>query len=201
VVALIEAMPGRDIVVIIDGKVAWSTVVPLLGGVASAKHPRVTLVFAAGQAGAASPPPKSSIDAQLDALARPDPAKPTPALAAAGGDDALEATLFADCPEVTQNLMPAVAKLSPGEFDVAVALGLPREIESCSCRVELPAVQRLMWSWWGRDRGPALASVKVEIATVAKDGTEVTAKPDAPWSEVSELVLAAAEQGKPISPR
>jgi len=187
----LAARPGPDLVLVIDGKVAWSSVVPLLRGAAAAKHDRVTFVFAAGAPGAASTPPKSSIDAELSAAAG----------SGADPDGAVTAKVFANCITVTEKLFPAIDKLTPGEFDVAVAVGMPEEIDACGCKVELPAVQRLMWAWWGRDRGPALAAIKVQIAAVAKDGTEVTTAPTAPWSEAFQLVAAAAERGKPIAPR
>ena len=200
VTGLLAARPGPDIVLVIDGKVAWSTVAPLLRAVAAAKHSRVTLVFAAGQSGAASRPPPSSIDAEASTRwPTPNPAKPAPDLAATAPDGNIASKVFADCAAVPQKLFPELGKLDPGEFDVAVVTGMPAEIEACGCRVEMAAVQRLMWAWWGRDSGPALAAVKIEIAADAKAGTAITAKPDAPWSEASQLLVAAAEQGKPIS--
>jgi hypothetical protein len=75
---------------------------------------------------------------------------------------------------------------------------MPEEIGLCGCRVDLPSVQRLMWSWWGRDRGPALAGIRIELVGSAKEGTEVTMKPETPWSEAAGLVIAAAEQRKPV---
>jgi hypothetical protein len=200
-VPLVEPRPGTDVVFVIDAKVPWSTVAALLAAAPVAKHPRVTLVFAAGSTPAASPPPKSAIDAELDALAHPDPAKPAPSLGGGasgpGGDLAMK--VFADCAAVTQKLFPAIDKVGPSEFDVAVAVGMPEEIQLCGCRVDLPSVRRLMWAWWGRDQGPALAGTRVEVAAVAKDGTLVTTKPETPWSEAAPLVAAAAEQGKPIT--
>lgn len=202
VAAAITPKQGAEVVYVIDGKVPWAQVAALLAAAPVGKHGRVQLVFAAGGQPAASPPPKSSIDAELDALAHPDPAKPAAPLAA-GADPArdIATKVFADCAAVTQKLFPAIDKLGPGEFDVAVAVGMPEEIQNCGCRVDLDAVQRLMWAWWGRDHGPALAAMKVEIAATAKDGTPVTAKPDAAWSEAADLVVAAAEQGKPIAPK
>lgn len=202
VAAAITAKQGAEVVYVIDSKVPWAQVAALLSAAQVGKHARVQLVFAAGGTPAADPPPKSAVDAELDALAHPDPAKPAATLTA--GTDATHAIatkVFADCAAVTQKLFPAIDKLGPGEFDVAVAVGMPEEIQNCGCRVDFPSVQRLMWAWWGRDLGPALAATKVEIAATPKDGTPVTAKPDAPWSEAADLVLAAAEQGKPIAPK
>jgi hypothetical protein len=187
---LIEPTPGAEIILVIDGKAPWSTVATVMNAAAAAKHPRIGLVFAAGAPAAADPPPKSSIDAELDARAKAPPAP----------DPGIGAKVFEHCAAVTQKLFPAIDKLGPSEFDVAVAVGMPEEIKMCGCRVDLAAVQRLMWAWWGRDRGPALAAIRVEIAAVAKDGTDLTMKPDAPWSEASQLVIAAAEQRKPITP-
>jgi len=202
VAAAITPTQGAEVVYVIDAKVPWAQVAALLAAAPAGKHGRVQLVFAAGGQPAASPPPKSSIDAELDALAHPDPAKPAPSLAA-GADPArdIATKVFADCAAVTQKLFPAIDKLQPGEFDVAVAVGMPEEIQNCGCRVDLDAVQRLMWAWWGRDQGPALTGLTIEIAATAKDGTPVTTKPDAPWSEAADLVIAAAEQGKPIAPK
>jgi hypothetical protein len=194
----LASTPGPDVVVLVDAKVPWSVVVDVANGALAADHGRVTFAFTAGSPGAASKPPPSSIDAEIDALL----AKQATAADLATPIDensGLSAKIFADCAAVTQKLFPAIDKLSPAEFDVAVAVGMPDEIEICGCRVELPAVQRLMWAWWGRDMGPALASVKVQLTAPKPGATEITMPADAPWSEASTLIVAAAPQGKPVA--
>jgi hypothetical protein len=186
--AKIEPAAGNDVILAVDGKTPWAKVAEMMNAAAAAKHPRITLVFAPGAPAAASNPPRSEVDAELDAIAK-----------SGGSDKDLTAKLFKDCAAVTQKLFPALEKVAnPAEYDIAVAVGMPEEIGLCGCRVDLPSVQRLMWSWWGRDRGPALAAIRVELVGSAKEGTEVTAKPDMPWSEAAGLVIAAAEQRKPL---
>jgi hypothetical protein len=186
--AAIEPKPGTDVVLVIDGKVPWSSVSALMAATAAAKHPRITLVFAPGSPAVASEPPRSAVDAELAAIAT-----------SGGKDTELTAKIFKDCAAVTQKLLPALEKIeNPSEWEVAAAVGMPEEIGLCGCRVDLPSVQRLMWSWWRRDRGPALAAIRIELVGSAKEGLEVTAAPETPWSEAAGLVITAAEQRKPL---
>jgi hypothetical protein len=194
----LASTPGPDVVVLVDGKVPWSVVVDVVNGALAGDHGRVTFAFTAGAPGAASKPLPSSIDAELDAL-RTKQATAADLATPVDEKSGLSAKVFADCAAVTQKLFPAIDKLSPAEFDVAVAVGMPDEIEICGCRVELAAVQRLMWAWWGRDAGPALASVKVQVSAPKPGVTEITLPADAPWISASELIIAAAPQGKPVT--
>jgi hypothetical protein len=190
--------PGPDVVLVIDRKVTWDTAASVIAAAADAKHSRITFAFAAGQAPAASKPPPSAIDSEIDAITKKD-ATAADLAAPIDPDGGVVGKVFADCAAVTQKLFPAIDKLTPAEFDVAVAVGMPQEIEACGCRVELASVQRLMWAWWGRDMGPALASVKLEISPPGKGITEITTAKDALWQEASQLFAAAAPLGKPVA--
>ena len=196
----VEGGTGGTVLLVIGETAPWSAVAAALTGAAKAKRRRVGIAFAAGAPGKAEPPPKSSIDAELDALAKPgDPTKVAAKLADPPADGGVAGKVFRDCPEPAA--MPDLSKLDPDQRDVAIVDLLPRRILACGCKVEFAAVQRLMWSWWDRDAGDAVAVIPVDLATSPKDGTKVTAKPTAPWSEAGKLVIAAAEQGKPIAPQ
>jgi hypothetical protein len=73
---------------------------------------------------------------------------------------------------------------------------LPTSIEACGCKIEIPAVQRMMWTLYGRDRDVPIVATTVEVAAV---GEKITATATAPWSETYARVIAAAKLGKPIA--
>ncbi|HEU0031221.1 MAG TPA: hypothetical protein VFQ53_11350 [Kofleriaceae bacterium] len=185
--------PAGDVALVIDAKTRWAGIAPLVQAV-SDSHQTVTLVFEAGAPSHASKPPPSSIDAELDKLAAPrDPAAPAPDLSAP--KDPITVRVFDNCPDVGL-LSSKLADKPAAERDRGLVEGLPKAILACGCKVELPAVQRLMWAWWGRDGGPPLTGVTVAIA---KTGTKVRAKPTATWLDAHKAILDAAKAGKPIA--
>ena len=93
----------------------------------------------------------------------------------------------------------SVPKLSDAnnnkDWSAIIDDGLPKAIAACGCKVEMASVRRLMWTWWGRDLG-AYTAVS---AVIAKDGTKVTAKPDATWADVYPKLVDAAKQNKSLT--
>ena len=91
---------GPEVLYLVDEKVPWSTVAPLVSAAAAADHPHVTFVFAAP--GRSSRPPASSIDADVEALDNrtvPQPSAPwLPDLSP--NERALTARVFKNCPLV-----------------------------------------------------------------------------------------------------
>ena len=194
-----KASTGGDpgVVFLIDQTTPWSTVAALVNAAPAAKRERATFVFVAGTASTVEPPGPSAIDAALADLMKPiDPAmKQKPLLRP--DDGGLPATVFKDCPTVTE-LLPTLAELNQSTRDATIADALPKAIEACGCKVELASVRRLMWAWWGRDQGAPLVGITVEIAKTAKDGSKVSAKPKAPWSDAYKAIADAADAGKPL---
>ena len=74
---------------------------------------------------------------------------------------------------------------------------LPRAIEACACRVELPALRRWLWSLWQRDQ-PEMPMTTVALA-IAAGGVPLTMAPSTPWSVAHVAVVAAARDGRPVS--
>lgn len=194
-VTAVKGDPG--VVFVVDEKTPWSAVVALANAAPQAERARVSFVFAAAAGSEVEPPPPSSLDAHFAAAAEPA----DPGSAAAKLADPVktvdEAKLYAECPAVTE-LWPKLDALTPDIFDVAIADELPKAIELCDCKVEIPAVQRVLWAMWGRDTGAALVAVNAEMAKDAKGATKVTQKPATPWGEAYTVVIDAAQAGKPL---
>jgi hypothetical protein len=187
-----------EVLLVVDASVPWSSVAAAATAT-GATH--VTFVLAAGAPGKTSPPPPSSIDKELDEMAKPpDSTQKAPKLIDPRDPNfhSIPDRIFKDCSTI-KGLFDAIGKADTASGkDELIVKGFPKAIAACNCKVEIPAVQRLLWSWFRRDSSPAVAGIKVELAA---NGTPVTAKPTAPWSEASNSVIAAAKAGKPLSLR
>src|SRR5262249_40443802 len=152
---------GNGVVFIIDGTVPWSSVVTAAAIAVAAGRTHASFVFQAGKP-TAPPPPPSAIDAELDALAHPDPGKPAAKLGDANVRGIPE-KVFKDCPlgDVSKELAAADG---PAKGQV-IAAGFPKAIKACGCKVEIASVQRLVWAWYSLDRQPELLGVPVMLAT------------------------------------
>jgi|GEM_PF-3726178 len=194
-----------DTLIIIDGAVRWTDVTTVVTAVAASGHAHVTFVFAAGTPGKTSPPPPSAVDKELAELAKPvDPSKKAAKLYDPRDPQrppTVPDKIFKDCPVTDLFTKIGVAQTSV-EKERLIVEGFPKAIAACGCKVEIASVQRLLWSWYGHDRGLPLVGIAADIAS-AKDKvtavTAVTAKSTTPWSEAGKNVAAAAKAGKPLA--
>jgi hypothetical protein len=190
---LIERLPPatNDFLYLIDGKVPWSAVAPLVDA-AEAVNPKanVWFVFATDQAGAASAPEASAIDSDLATI------RSGKAIHLANGPSGgVPGKVFKDCPQVTNDLFPKLSDANKQQQSALIVTELPKAIAACGCKVEMASVERLMWSWWGRDLGTYTAVSSL----LARDGTKVTAKPGATWADGYTQVVEAAKQNKSLT--
>ena len=195
----LAANKATDAVFVVDAAVPWSTVATAVTAAATANHTHVTFVFAASSPGKTTPPPPSAVDKELDELAKPvDPSKKAPKLwdpKDPNRPPTIAEKVFKDCP-----MNDVFAKFGTAETraekDRLIVDALPKAIAACGCKVDIASVQRLMWAWYGRDGNQPMLGLGVDLAP---KGTAVTAKPNAPWSEASAAVVAAAKAGKPVA--
>jgi hypothetical protein len=177
--ALADARAATPLYVI-DVRTPWRAVKAATDAALAAGIPAVVFVFRAEGRSLAAPEP-SSIDRPLDE-------------AAAGGplDGSIPAGVFSRCREASE-LLSGMVTLGADERFAKVAAELPGAIARCGCDVEVPAVKRLMWAWWGRDApGAPYTGVTVKLA---RGGAAVTAPPETPWADAHRALVAAAASG------
>jgi hypothetical protein len=196
--ALAAVPKGPDTLFLVDAAAPWSAVSAVATAAVGADRGHVTFVFAGNGPNKPAPPPPSPIDKELDDLAKPaDPANKAAKLADPK-DPSLRSIpdkVFKDCP--VKDLFTQIGNAATAEDKgKLVSEGVANAVADCACKVDVPSVQRLMWSWYGRDRVTPVLGMTVDFAKTG--GTPVTAKLAAPWSETAQVVLAAAKQGKPL---
>jgi hypothetical protein len=197
--ALAAVPKGPDTLLLVDAAAPWSAVSAVANAAVAADRAHITFLFAGNPPSKPAAPPPSPIDKELDELAKPaDPAKKAPKLADPKDPSfrSIPDKVFKDCP--VKDLFTQIGSAATAEDkDKLVSEGIAKAVADCACKVDVPSVQRLMWSWYGRDSGTSVVSATVDFAKTG--GTPVTAKAPIPWSETSKVVLAAAKQGKPLT--
>ena len=167
---------------VVDGRITWGSLAPLIGAAASLDIRHLAFAFVAGTPHAHAPG-ASSIDAELALNDR---------------DHKLADRVFEHCPGAAQVIGGIVrGTIASDDKTKTLAERVPAAVAACGCSVEITAVERLQWRLAGRDqgRGP-FTWVAVELAP---KGDKVDAAPTAPWSSAHALVVAAARRGRPIA--
>jgi hypothetical protein len=177
----------RDLALMIEQDAPWSWTAKVLDAAANSGHANVTLVFVAGAPGRTAAPAPSSIDAKVAELGKQ---KGVAGLAAPEGSTLADGA-FKTCP------MPSLAV---SDRDAALPEAIANAVTDCGCKVEIPAIQRLLWATFGRDGAP-LVTMQIALSNDPKTATKIAEKADAPWSATHVSILAAAKQGKPITVR
>jgi hypothetical protein len=193
--AIATVRDATGVVVLVEGTTPWSSVVAIANAVPKTTRAQVSFVFESSAPSAVETPPVSSIDADLAEIRRRVRSDNPDGTTAMPLDPS--ARVFKDCPGGLE-ILPKVADVSPIERDATLVDLLLAALAACDCRVEMPAVQRLMWAWWGRENGAQLVGVTIAMASTAKDGTVVKAAPTTPWSEAHKAVVDAAKAAKPL---
>jgi hypothetical protein len=174
----------RGVILFADGRVPWPAVVWVSEATLRAHVDELRLAFRATGAAKATAPPPTSIDVELVPMYETDKVP-------AGWDpDGVFDRVFARC--------SGVKRWPPPEEDSAarrIVDELPLRLVDCHCDVDMNAVRRLAWHWWGRDF-PSAPQIEVSLRLSAT-GTELSAPRTADWGSVAQRVAAAGRQGIP----
>jgi biopolymer transport protein ExbD len=185
---------------LVDGGVAWADVAAVVSAAARAEVRTVGFAFET-RAMRASPPPPSSIDAELARLdaewaAQVADGKHAP-LGRHPPRPSLADKVYARCPGAQRMANGLLSETIASDDKIqALVERVPDEIAACGCKVELAALKQLFWRLWDRHRsaGP-LAWIEVEVAP---DGVPVAATATEPWSRASARIVEAARARSPI---
>lgn len=168
---ILAQAPGTPVLLAIDDTTPWSVVAGIAQAAERGGAGSLELLFTAGTSEVT--PPEPGLRGQ----------RRTPDLFSACDPAAALMGRLADAADRTRMLVDE----------------LPRAIEACGCRVELPAVRRWLWLIWGRG-APGMPMTTVALA-ISRSGAPLAIDPSTPWSVAHAMVVAAARTGTPISPR
>lgn len=161
---------ARAIYLAMDQESPWAAVV----GAARAAHDAgfSPILFAFARPPATPPPPRSSIDDELDAIEKGDPSRRSTEAAR------IIERLVARCVAL-QRLFGVMAMVEEDRAERLLA-GIERAVVECSCEVDLPALRAALWRMlsprppiavWRVDLSPTAAPIELPAAT--------------PWREAS----------------
>jgi hypothetical protein len=194
---------GNDrVVLLIDGQVPWRALAVVIGALGNAGVHHLALAFTAGKTHATAPGP-SSIDAQLRAFdakeeadLERDPGGTLDRTINRGGPPPFIAAVYKDCPQAPKLIGDITSERVPSDNKLqAIAAKLPAAVVACECKIEVNALERLLWRLFGRDRDPLVAWVDVELA---KGGATFDAPVTATWATMHDK-LVVASRGKPLA--
>lgn len=190
-----------QILLIIDGGIAWADVVAVLGAATRAEVRSMVFGFET-RAMRASPPPPSSLDSELARRDAEWAAMVADGRAASLGSRATQRNLddevYARCPGASRMVAGILSEtIASDDKSQALVQRVPDEIAACGCKVDVAAVKQLFWRLWNRHEstGPY---AWIEVA-VAPDGTIVRASATEPWSTASSRIVDAAHTRMPIA--
>jgi hypothetical protein len=172
------AIPAGPIELHIDRAVPWASVSAIVG--ALAQGGRTQLVFeVAALRRTAKPPRGSTIDGALHEWDRKFDALPI--------DQKLGSPPAFDIPKLVYKDCPAALQLAPQQL----AAQLPATLAACDCKVEVPAVERLLWRLWGMDARVAHAWMPVTIG----QGAAVIQPAKTAWGDAAQTLFSTAKLG------
>ena len=164
-----------ELAVMVDAKVPWRRIetVRQAANAAGVK----TLRFLVHGTTKVTKPPPSWIDHQLDELAKP--ADSSKRAARLGEPRPPVRQLFATCTtgrDLMMHLDEKAEETKREKTQVLVA-ELPAALRGCGCAEDINAVERWLWSTWGRD-DPSMPQASIAIAPAQV----VSISPDTPWA-------------------
>ena len=168
---------------------SWHQVVAATALARDAGYTRVGLLFHTPPRDVVRPP-RSAIDAELDALMRDD-------------EVSNRATKLAEIAKrVVQNCTPitrafgAVASTEGTSKAEMIILGIEEGLVECNCMLDVPSLHSLMWRLLHTEkpvRALVLDLVSADPSTPLRAGAQVLAAPgDTPWSEVQKRLTPEA---------
>lgn len=162
----------------VDEKVTWGAVARLAEVAATAGFDHIAFLFE--RPAAASPPPRSAIDDERDALARRHP--PTELLNESREREArlIASKVTRSCDSVSR-LLASVGTASSGDRAETLIRGISAALVECHCDVDMPSLRSLLWQLIGT-RHPTGA---LEI-TLARDARRIDQPAGTPWREASQ---------------
>lgn len=165
-----EAPPAVQLA--IDAATPWQRVVEALDTIAAHGDPRVLIVFARPPS-KHTPPPRTSLDRELDAILLEEPAERATRLAER------ISKLVEDCAAVKQ-LFASVAGDDGTSKEEYFITGLPPALIACECKCDVPALASAMW------RVMANAHPTTTLALSLGEPNALLELPAAtPWQEAS----------------
>ncbi len=160
-----------EVMLAIDGAVAWPRVDDVLALAARAGFTRVTFAFARTPA-AASPPPPSKIDDKLTAIFESDSHDKATRFAAVARD------VVGSCGPLTR-AFGSVAADGGDKAERLIAAVAPALVE-CDCNADLPSVQALFYRLFRVDHPKAWLTL-----TIASDARPIAAAATDTWRDVA----------------
>lgn len=160
----------RRVALVIDAKARWDRVVEVAQAVAGAGFDQVSFVF--DKPSPVAPPPRSSVDAKLDALlAGPD-----------NGNQAVQvAKLAAHVIDSCAPLKKVFGSVAEADDQGAFVIeGIGKALPACDCDVDVPALRSIMW----RVAGNPHPSREV-VVTLAKNAAQLVLPAATSWRDAS----------------
>lgn len=187
--ARLDAMAPRGgadpavVVLAIDAQAPWSTVVWVADAARAAGFDHPALVFAR-PAAPVTPPPRSSIDAELDAVAGDNKATQVARIAA---------RVARSCPA----LIRVFGEVSAGTDDRAQQLidGIEPALIACNCDLDIAALRSLMFRVLFVPRPTTALAI-----ALAADGRRIALPAATPWSTAHAQVTVGAPLSLAVAP-
>jgi hypothetical protein len=174
------------IAVAVDRDVAWSEVVELTARLVKAGRIEVDWMVATFPPILAAPPGPSSIDAELPTI------RTTSDLFEHGAKFGnLSTRLTASCPSAAE-VFKRMATLAFKNRPRLLREALPDALVACNCKIDVPAVQALLFLLFGRKTNqPVATAVRTELEAFSKRVMALPAKTT--WAEAFPKILQASK--------
>ncbi|HEV7557888.1 MAG TPA: hypothetical protein VGO00_20620, partial [Kofleriaceae bacterium] len=162
-------IPQHGVLVAIDATATWSEVVAVTDALHAAYYDEPSFVFARPRTTPA--PPRSDVDAKLDAVAK-------------SGDLSVNVMETARLLNANISKCPSLKKLFnsvggvEGNKDAIVIQGVGPALIECSCKVDMPGLRSILWRMFTGNQPTSAVQT-----TLATDGTAIELAGDTPWSE------------------
>jgi hypothetical protein len=182
------ALPVGPLEIHADNNVPWSVIAQVTHAAAGTGHTHVAFEVIARQRTAQEPPP-SSIDHALDEWDRQFDALPIDQRLGNPPKSDFWQRVLRDCP----GALDVVLTAGSGDDSPAnvIAAKLPAATAACGCRVEVPALERLLWRLYGAEWAVPHAWIAVELGA----GRAMIEHAATPWRDAAPRLYAAAAPG------
>jgi hypothetical protein len=186
-----EAAKLPRLLVAVDRDAPWSRVAAVHAAAARAGFTQVSLLFTPYGTATTKRPGPSSIDGQLDTIARmTDPVKKVPRLAR------LTRRVCGACAPLDK-VFKTLSVTNPEAKARVITRYLPDAVAECDCGVDLPALKAILWTMLER---PSMIVEQFDIAEKPSEKyKDLELPPDTPWHKAHVYVRSLVKPGQ--SPR